>query len=153
MFQVGARDRAQEGAAAVEFAIVVPVLLLILFGIVDLGRMLFLQVSLAAASHEGARASALRQVTASNQATVAQAVATAVAQTAPGAARLGALGNATMSVATPTYCTSGQQYTSITVQAPFHWVMPVGLILPFDADGSLTSALTMSATSESLCAR
>lgn len=148
-----ARSRSQEGAAAVEFAIVVPVLLLLLFGIIDFGRMLFVQVSLAAASHEGARASSLRPVTSGNASAVAAAVATAVAQTAPGAARLGALGTATVSVATPTYCTSGQTVTTITAQSPFHWVMPVGLLLPFDSDGSLASAMTLSATSEMLCVR
>lgn len=153
MFINGAQHRSQDGAAAVEFAIVVPVLLLILFGIVDLGRMLFLQVSLAAASHEGARASSLRQVTSSNASTVATAVATAVAQTAPGAARLGALTTASLSVASATYCTSGQQTTNITAQAPFRWVMPVGLILPYDTDGSLASAITLTASSEMLCAR
>jgi Flp pilus assembly protein TadG len=50
------RDR---GAAAVEFALVLPVLLLLVCGIVDFGRALHAQVVLAQAAREGARLAAL----------------------------------------------------------------------------------------------
>jgi hypothetical protein len=50
------RDR---GAAAVEFALVLPVLLLIIFGIIDFGRMLTAKITLTEAAREGARAAAL----------------------------------------------------------------------------------------------
>ena len=147
------RLRSQEGAAAVEFAILLPVLLLVMFGIIDLGRLLFLQVSLAAASHEGSRASSLHTVTSTNGSQVAQTVGAAVANAAPGAARLGSLSNTQMVVANPTYCSSGHSSTRITAQAPFRWIMPVGLVLPHDPDGSLVSQFTASATSEMLCVR
>lgn len=49
------------GAAAVEMAIVLPVLLLLIFGIVDFGRMLNAQLELTAAAREGARWAALGQ--------------------------------------------------------------------------------------------
>ena len=45
----------EHGAAMVEFAIVLPVLLLIVFGIVDFGRALFTLNNLTAAVREGAR--------------------------------------------------------------------------------------------------
>ena len=146
------RQRAQEGAAAVEFAIVVPVLLLLLIGIIDFGRMLFVQVSLAAASHEGARASALRQMTPTSTSAVTAAVSAAVANAAPGAAQLGALESVPITVADAVYCTAGQETTTVTAQSPFRWVMPVGVILPYDTDGSLVSTITLTATSEMLCA-
>src|ERR1700747_2671037 len=46
-----ARDR---GAAAVEFALVFPLLLLIVFGIIDFGRALNAQITLTQAAREGA---------------------------------------------------------------------------------------------------
>jgi Flp pilus assembly protein TadG len=49
------------GAAAVEFALVLPVLLLLVLGIVDFGRMLDWQIKLSGAAREGARWVALGQ--------------------------------------------------------------------------------------------
>ncbi len=51
--------RGEAGAAAVEFALVLPVLLLVIFGIIDFGRMLHAKITLAQAAREGARATAL----------------------------------------------------------------------------------------------
>ena len=53
-----ARDR---GAAAVEFALVLPLLLLIVFGIIDFGRLLNAQLTLTQAAREGARLAAVGQ--------------------------------------------------------------------------------------------
>ena len=50
----------EHGAAAVEFALVVPLLFVIVFGIVDFGRLLALQNNLQSAVREGARAAAAR---------------------------------------------------------------------------------------------
>jgi Flp pilus assembly protein TadG len=50
------RDR---GAAAVEFALVLPILLLLMCGIVDFGRALHAQLVLTQAAREGARLAAL----------------------------------------------------------------------------------------------
>jgi Flp pilus assembly protein TadG len=54
-----AARRDDRGAAAVEMALLVPVLLLILFGIIDFGRMLNTQIALSQASREGVRGLAL----------------------------------------------------------------------------------------------
>lgn len=51
--------RQERGAAAVEFAIVVPLLLLLLFGIISYGMMLSFRQSLSQAAAEGARAAAV----------------------------------------------------------------------------------------------
>ncbi len=54
------RTRTRErGAAAVEFALLLPFLLLIVFGIIDFGRMLNAQITLTEAAREGARAESL----------------------------------------------------------------------------------------------
>lgn len=48
--------RSQVGAAAVEFAILLPVMMLVIGGIVDFGRAFFTQIELTNAAREGARA-------------------------------------------------------------------------------------------------
>jgi Flp pilus assembly protein TadG len=48
-----------QGSAAVEFALVLPVLMIILFGIIDFGRMLNTRITLSQAANEGARAVAV----------------------------------------------------------------------------------------------
>lgn len=45
------------GSSAVEFAFILPVLLLFLFGIIDFGRLQFARIQVTAAAFEGARAS------------------------------------------------------------------------------------------------
>lgn len=54
----GTRGR---GAAAVETALVLPILLFVLFGLVDFGRMYNLQLKLTEAAREGARAATVGQ--------------------------------------------------------------------------------------------
>jgi Flp pilus assembly protein TadG len=49
------------GVVAVEFALVLPILLLVVFGIIDFGRMLNAQITLTQAAREGARWAALGQ--------------------------------------------------------------------------------------------
>jgi Flp pilus assembly protein TadG len=49
----------ERGAAAVELAIILPLLLLILFGIIEFGRAYNVQVSLTQAAREGARYAAV----------------------------------------------------------------------------------------------
>jgi Flp pilus assembly protein TadG len=45
----------EEGAAAVEFALVLPILLVLVFGIIEFGMILYFQGVVASASREGAR--------------------------------------------------------------------------------------------------
>jgi len=53
------RRPSERGAAAVEMAIILPVLVFLVFGIIDFGRMLNAQIILTEAAREGARAAAL----------------------------------------------------------------------------------------------
>jgi Flp pilus assembly protein TadG len=49
------RRRDHRGQALVEFALVLPILLLLIFGLVDLGRAIYAQNALSEAAREGAR--------------------------------------------------------------------------------------------------
>lgn len=51
------RSRSDKGAAAVEFALLLPLVALLIFGLIDFGRLFFVQISLTSASREAARTS------------------------------------------------------------------------------------------------
>ncbi|HWJ08011.1 MAG TPA: TadE/TadG family type IV pilus assembly protein [Nocardioides sp.] len=56
-----ARDLTDRGAAALEFALIVPILLLLVFGIISYGYMLSFRQAISQAAAEGARAAAVAQ--------------------------------------------------------------------------------------------
>lgn len=51
--------RDDRGAAAVEFAIVLPLLVVLVFGIIDFGRLFYAQITVTQAAREGSRLAAL----------------------------------------------------------------------------------------------
>jgi len=63
-------NRKERGAVAVEFALVLPLLVLLVAGIADFGRAYYLQTTLSGAAREGVRVMALR-----NDASAARAAA------------------------------------------------------------------------------
>jgi Flp pilus assembly protein TadG len=70
--------RNERGAAAVEFALVLPLLVLLFAGIAELGRIYYLQATLSGAAREGARVMALQN----NVATAVTAVKSAAGSVA-----------------------------------------------------------------------
>ena len=62
--------RGRTGAAVVEFAIVAPILFLVIFGIIEFGRLFMVQQILTNASREGARRAILESSTAAEVQTV-----------------------------------------------------------------------------------
>ena len=112
--RVRAADR---GAAAVEFALVLPLLLLLVFGIIDFGRAINAQITLTQAAREGARLAALGQPA---------ATVTARAQAA-------AVGLSPVTV-TVTACPAGATQTSnatVVTSYQFSFVTPIGAIAAF----------------------
>ncbi|GAA2529940.1 TadE/TadG family type IV pilus assembly protein [Pilimelia columellifera] len=78
------RQGDDRGAAAVEMALVLPLLLLMLFGIIDFGRMFNAQIALTEAAREGARAESLGAAGAARiEAVLGVGVATPVIETCP----------------------------------------------------------------------
>ena len=106
------RDR---GSAAVEFAILLPVLLLILFGIIDFGRALNAQIALTQAAREGARLDALSQPN-------------LVTRTQEAAAGLGSAVN----VAVTYQCQPGDGSKNldagVQTSYSFHFITPLGVV-------------------------
>ena len=54
--------RTERGAAAVEFAIILPVLLLVMFGIIEFGTLMYDQIMVTNAAREGARWGSVQSV-------------------------------------------------------------------------------------------
>lgn len=103
------RRNRERGAAAVEFALILPILIMLVFGVVEFGRAYNAKVTLTHAAREGVREYALTQDS------------SAGADTAVAAAT--SLDPAQISVSA-TACLPGQP-TSLTVSYPFTWEVPL----------------------------
>lgn len=103
------RDR---GAAAVELALVLPVLLLVVFGCIDFGRMLNAQIALTQAAREGARWAALGQSNVAGRVNNAAGGLTPISTTV---------------TACPANATLGQNAT-VTATYTFSYITPIGAI-------------------------
>ena len=120
-----------------EFAILLPLLLLLLFGLVDFGRLFFVQIGLNSASIEGARASALGR-SAADVTSITQA-------SAPRVAQMAGLQTGQITV-TRTGCPNPANgaVTQVTASTPFTWITPVTLF-------TFAQNRTVSATSRLVC--
>jgi Flp pilus assembly protein TadG len=111
------------GSAAVELALVLPLLLLMLFGIIDFGRMLNTQITLTEAAREGARAAALGFD--------------------PGARVTRTANGTTLASTVVTACPGGDLSADavVALSHAFRPVTPIGPLMGFfggDGDGTLT---------------
>lgn len=122
--------RQRRGAAAVEFALVAPVLFLLVFGMIEFGRLVMVQQILTNASREGARLAVLDDITVSD-------VSTTVSTYLTGASVSGA----TTSVSPDPLSTAeyGDAVT-VTVSVPFSQVS--WLPTPQFLNGTTLSAAT-----------
>jgi Flp pilus assembly protein TadG len=129
------RDARDRGAAAVEFALLLPMLLLLVCGIVDFGRALNAQITLTQAARQGARLAALGQ---SNVVSRTQAAATGLSPV----------------TVTVTACPSGSGPTAnatVQVSYAFSFVTPIGAIAKLLGGSGLGSSLTLTATAVMAC--
>jgi hypothetical protein len=117
-------SRRDRGAAAVETAIVLPLLLLLIFGLVDFGRMLNAQIVVTEAAREGARAGALGD----DPVPRAKAVASDL--------------EVTVDPGTP--CTGDPtQDAQVKVDYVFTFITPVGALAGFFGGGGLDGEMTL----------
>jgi len=108
------RLRGERGAAVVEFALVVPVLILLVLGIVEYGKAVNAQATLSSAAREAARTMALTN-------NVAQA--RTAAQNADGSLDLAAGAIAV----TPSSCTGASPTQMVTVTITYHQTFVSGV--------------------------
>lgn len=104
----------RRGAAAVEFALVAPLFFLLVFGMIEFGRMVMIQQVITNASREGSRRAVLDGASASN---VKSSVVTYMAN---GGVTI-ATSNVTISPSDPTTAAAGTP-VSVTVSVPFSQV-------------------------------
>ena len=115
--------RGERGAAAVEFALVVPILLLLVLGIAEFGRAYNVSTTLSSAAREGARTMALQNSTSAARA-AAQSAATGISLSAgqitvtPSACPTSSTGSTTqvqVSITYPMRFVTGLFGTSVTL--------------------------------------
>jgi len=108
----GGSVSSDRGAAAVEFALLLPLLVLIVFGLIDFGRAINAQITLTQAAREGARALALGSSTYQSRAQAA------------------AIGLSPVTVTPVTSCPVGSARAGgdakVTVTYTFSFVTPIG---------------------------
>lgn len=98
------RNSDERGAAAVEFALVLPVLIILLLGMVEFARVFNVQISLSNAAREGARTMAIE-----NDATIARDAAVSAAPSVVPAVSAGQI------TVAPAPCAAGDTVT-VTIQ-------------------------------------
>lgn len=139
----------EQGATAVEFALILPLLLALIIGLIDFGRMGFVQVSVTSASREGARYSSLYSSGLSN----VQLLNDFVQTSAPAAARVAQLDSAATLNVSITQCSATQsaENTTVTVSSNFKWLMPVGLLNIFSPGSNWLTDFTITSTGTMRC--
>lgn len=129
-FNARSLSASDSGAAAVEFALLLPILLLLVFGIIDFGRALNAQITLTQAAREGARVAALGQTNVTSRAQ---------------AAAIG-LNGVTVSLVTP--CAAGAMPGAdavVKVSYQFSFVTPVGAVASLFGGSGFGSGITLTA--------
>ena len=113
------------GSSAVEFALVLPVLIMILFGIIDFGRLEFERINVTSAAYEGARASGYKLG------------ATAVTNAVNAAS-----GGLTVSITASTNlnCTTAGAETTVTVSRPGRFQFYTPFLQSFNTTVTSTGA-------------
>lgn len=115
------RLRSERGASAVEFALVVPVLLVLLFGIVECSKLFQVQSTLSAAAREAVRVMSL-----DNSASAARAAAQSAASS---------LGLSSSQIAiSPSSCAGASPTATVTVTISYHQPFASGFLGGAGAD-------------------
>ena len=126
--------RSEKGAAALEFAIIVPVLLLLVLGLMDIGRLLLVNMSLLSAAQQGARVSAMNATV--SDSTLIAAVRVGVPDAIINLSLLGNCAGTPKSTcvtgaATVKCAGTNSGTTTVNATLTFYWLTPLDLIWRF----------------------
>ena len=135
--QTGVGRHDDRGASAVEFALLLPVLLLIVFGIVDFGRAFNAQITLTQAAREGVRTYALTGDASQGNARNVEAI-----QGTP-------LQGAGVSTSV-TGCTTGSP-TTLTATTQFNYVTPISGLMTMLGARALANPVTLTSKATMSC--
>ncbi len=130
-------ERGERGAAAIEFAILLPVLLVLLFGIIEFGLVLSTKISLTQAVREGARLSSFPAQTDGDVRQRVQDAATPVAVTAGSISR--------------TACPNAAGVTTVTVNHTYTLITPIGVFTGIFAGQGAGGTVTLNASGVMRC--
>lgn len=128
--QKRSRRTSRRGVAAVEFAMVAPLFLLLVFGTIEIGRMLMVQQTLVNASREGARQAVLEGAT---QESVTETVADCLKSVMENPRKY-------VSVTPDPVAVHSNQPVTVSIVVPF---ADVSWLPPFFCRGDLQAATTM----------
>lgn len=131
-----ARGR-ESGAATVEFALLLPVLLLILFGVIEFGRGFNMQLSMSHGAREGARALALNSPV--DPETVTRDAAFPVT------------GLNVTTVGCPAAVTATTPPAQVTVTRVYDFITPLGAVMNMVGGGGAPTAPTLEARGVMRC--
>ena len=134
------------GAAAVEFALVVPVLLIVVFGIIDFGRMLNAQLQVTEAAREGARAASTITGTVSQRSSAAADRISYFSTSTTGGVEYDSSASSFCG-RTP----AEGSLNTVTTTYSFHFITPVGDIGALFGGGHWGAPITIRATSVMPC--
>jgi Flp pilus assembly protein TadG len=139
--------RIDRGAAAVEMALVMPLLLFVIFAIVDFGRAYNTQIQLSQAAREGVRLVAMQSTADIN---------TRIGQAAPSLTisevSIQYLDSSGSPVAGAACTTSGVVNAQVTVTTNFTWITGISAMSKFFGPGTFPTPQTQSAIGVMQCA-
>src|SRR6476469_9148241 len=135
----GLRPRQDAGAAAVEMALVLPILLFVLMGLIDFGRAYNAELQLSQAAREGARLAALGTFTSAQ-------IQARVEQAAP------ALTGASLPAVVVTATCPGPGNAVVQVTSGFSWITGISAMSSFFGAATFPTPTTLSSTGVMQCA-
>lgn len=143
-------EKNDRGAVAVEFALIAPVLLLLMVLLADIGRLGYVQISLNSAAREAVRASSFGLTTLEINSIANSA--------AGGAAEVASLeSTSTVSMNLVRSCSESSSLgrtTEVQISTNFQWVTPMDLFTNVVSGGSndFNTAITLTASGVMVCA-